>query len=890
MTAHSLSAFASKLMSMRGRIGWLFLWAVAAVWGQGGPPGASVSDLAVAVDNPNVMFAATNAGFFVSRSGGQTWSKGNGGLPSVNVRQVAGNSTVQFVALRAEGVYRSRNDAAWEFAGEGLEGNDILSIEMSPMNPDVLYAGSATGQVFQSLNGGEGWVSVDQGLDEGIYIEISASPVDPDLLFALNFSGEEVRGRLFRTQNGGESWEEVLSGPVTVTGLAFAVDSPGVLWIATGGGLFVTTDSGDSFSGPFFATTSFQDVAISPTDSGVVYASISDSNVIRTNDGGQTWVTIVPGLPRARALRLEATERSVFAGLDGSGVFRSDDGGENWSISSAGMHGADVTALSVAPAAAGSILAATSGGGMFQTHSGGEIWQESRQGFAAFQVTALRRDPADAEQVYAATSNPFFAGDGSLFKSADGGQSWEALFAGRSVFDVAVHPDDGRILWAATSTDRFFGTAGLLQSRDGGRTFDEIRGDRGELSFLDVTDIAIDSLDPRRIYVIARNPFSFPVSYRFAWTEDAGEQWFGAGFTATPLTSVAVDPGDRRRIFVGSWSGVFLSADGGENFALSNNGLPADAVVTSIAFDRNDNNAVYIATSAGVFKSMTRGAGWVAVNSGLELFPVGRVAADSSAAGHLYAATVGAGVFKTVDGGANWTPTGGLAALSSAAIVNAATFQAGGVAPGGLVSLFVQNAGPETGVAATAFDPETGRLPTLLGDVRVFFDDIAAPLFFVRRDQLNVQAPFEVAGRESVAVRVEYKGASGGVVPVNVREADAGLFSPVLNQDSSLNSAANTAARGSVVQLFATGQGTVSPVQTTGAPGPSVAPFAMPDLPVTVWVDDSEADVLFAGLTPGLVGLMQLNVRLPANANGALTIRLRVGESESPTTAVVFVD
>ena len=810
-------------------------------------------------------------------------------MPHGNVRRAAGNGAVQFAALREEGVYRSRNDAAWEFAGDGLQGNDILSIEMSPENPDVLYAGSAAGQIFQSLNGGEGWVSADRGLVEGAYVDIWASPVEPGLLFASNLSGEEARGRLFRSVNGGESWEEAISGPVAIPGVAFAADAPGTVWVATGGGLFVTADGGDSFVGPIFGAGSFQDVAVSPLDSRIVYAGTADGNVIRTTDGGENWVSIAAGLPRASVLRLEATERSVFAGLDGSGVFRSDDGGDSWRISSAGMHGADVPAVSIAPSGDGAVLASTAGGGMFRTHTGGSVWGESRSGLAAFQATSLRHDPADADRVYAGTINPFLAGDGSLYKSLDGGRSWQPLFRQLSVFAIAVHPTDGRTVWVGTPTERFFGTPGLLRSRDGGMTFEEIWGERGELNFLEATAIAIDPGDPRRVYAIVRDRFSFPTAYQFVWSDNDGERWFGAGFTATPLTAVAVDPGDSRRILVGAAPGVFLSVDGGSSFSSANDGLPEDAVVSSIVFDRNDDNAVYIATSAGVFKSMTRGAGWTSANAGLERFPVRQLAADDGAAGRLYAATPGAGVFKTVDGGANWTPTGGIAALSSAGVVNAATFQGGGAAPGGIVSLFVRNAGPETGVAATEFDPETGGLPTSLGGVRVFFDDVAAPLFFVRRDQLNVQAPFEIAGRESVAVRVEYEGMPSGAVPVSVREVDPGLFAPVLNQDFSLNGEANPAARGSVVQLFATGQGAVAPALATGAPGPAVAPFPAPDLPVRVRVGDREADVLFAGLTPGLVGLMQLNVRLPANASGAVTVRLQIGEMESPTTATAFV-
>ncbi len=879
-------------MWMGFRAWFLALLSLIALWGQGGPPGGSVRDLVVAADDPNVVFAATDAGFFISYTAGQTWEEANGGLPSFETQRVTGNSTVQFVALRDDGVYRSRNDEAWEFAGDGLEGNDILSVEMLPSDPNILFAGSITGQIFKSLNGGEGWVSASVGLFEGAYFEITASPTDPDLLFASNLSGQEVRGTLFRTTNGGDNWEDVISGPVTFGGVSYSVSTPGTAWIATSGGLFATGNSGDSFTGPAFPQAQFQDIAVSPLDSQIVFATTNDGNIIRTDDAGQNWVSVAAGIPRASVTRVEVTESYALLGLNGTGVFRSDNGGASWGISSAGMHGANVMAISVDPSTSASVLASTAGGGMFQTGTGGKIWRESRGGLRAFQVTSMQHDAGDPSVVYSGTINPFLQGDGSLFKSSDGGANWEPVFSQFAVFDVATHPSAAGTFYAGISTDQFSGRSGLLRSEDGGESFDEITGDFGELNFLDVIEIEVDRADPRRVYVIARNPFSFPASYQYVWTEDGGSRWFGSGGSSTPLTAIWVDPNDRSRVLIGSTIGMFRSTDGGAGFDLAIDGLPSDAAlaVTSIVSDQNGNGAVYISTSDGVFKSENRGDSWVAADSGLEPFIVRQLAVDPNEAGHLYAATFVAGVFKTIDGGANWNATGGLAALTSAGIVNAATFQAGGIAPGEIVSLFVQNAGPEAGISATAFDPETGKLPTTLAGVRVFFGDTAAPLFFVRRDQLNVQAPFEIAGLEVVGVRVEYEGATSGVVPVSVRESDPGLFAPVLNQDSTLNSEVNAAARGSVVQMFATGQGSVTPTLMTGAPGPGVAPLPVADLPVKVFVNGQEATVLFAGMTPGLVGVLQVNVQLPVGFTGVVTIRLEIAGIESPTTTMVFVN
>ena len=878
-------------MGMGIRVCYLALLALVTLWGQGGPPGTTVRDLVVAADDPTVVFAATDAGFFISYTSGQTWVEGNGGLPSFDVQRVAGDSNVQFAALGEDGVYRSRNDEAWVFAGDGLQGSNILSVETLPSDPDILFAGSATGQIFLSLNGADGWISASVGLLEGAYFEISASPTDPDLLFASNVSLAEARGRIFRSRNRGESWQEAIAGPVTFSGVSFSLTTPGTLWIASSGGLFGSTDSGDTFEPHFVGQGQFQDVAVSPVDSQVVFATTTDGNIIRTDDGGQTWVSVAIGLPRTTITRVEVTEQYALLGLSGTGVYRSDNGGASWGISSAGMHGADVMAISVDPLTQGPVLASTAGGGMFQTRTGGSVWQESRGGLRAFQVTSMQHDPVNPSIVYGGTINPLLAGDGSLYKSLDGGVSWQAIITQVSVFDVATHPTASGTIYVGIPTDQFSGRSGLLRSSDGGDSFEEITGDFGELGFHDVIEIEVDRDDPRRVYAIVRNPFLFPPDYQLVWTEDEGRSWLGSGATTTPLSAVWVDSTNRSRVLIGTTIGMFRSTNGGASFDPANVGLPSDVAVSvsSVVSDSNDNSAVYISTSAGVFKSEDRGDSWVAADSGLEPFLVRQLVVDPSAAGQLYAGTLVAGVFKTVDGGANWVATGGLAELSSLGVVNAASFQPGGIAiaPGEIVSLFVQNAGPEVGVSATAFDPETGKLPTTLAGVRVFFGDTAAPLFFVRRDQLNVQAPFEIAGLDLVGVRVEYEGASSGVIPVKVRPSDPGLFAPVLNQDSTVNTEANAAARGSVVQFFATGQGSVTPAVMTGAPGG--VPLSFADLEVKAFVNGQEATVLFAGLTPGLVGLLQVNVQLPVGFTGPVTIQLEIGGIESASTTTVFV-
>jgi uncharacterized protein (TIGR03437 family) len=183
------------------------------------------------------------------------------------------------------------------------------------------------------------------------------------------------------------------------------------------------------------------------------------------------------------------------------------------------------------------------------------------------------------------------------------------------------------------------------------------------------------------------------------------------------------------------------------------------------------------------------------------------------------------------------------------------------VTPGEIVSIFGVDLGPAEGVQP-GIDPQTGRLATSAAGVRVFFNDVAAPLFFVRADQLNVQVPFEVAGLSRVTVRVEFEGAVSARVSLPVLPSHPGQFAPVLNQDGALNSEDNRENPGRVVQLFATGQGLVDPALDTGALAPGMEPFPRATETVRVTIGGRSAPVHFSGLAPGFVGLLQVNAQI----------------------------
>jgi uncharacterized protein (TIGR03437 family) len=229
----------------------------------------------------------------------------------------------------------------------------------------------------------------------------------------------------------------------------------------------------------------------------------------------------------------------------------------------------------------------------------------------------------------------------------------------------------------------------------------------------------------------------------------------------------------------------------------------------------------------------------------------------------------------------------------AAGVVNAASYQGGAVSPGEIVAIFGAAIGPANLAGAQIGSP--GFLDNSLAGARVYFDGILAPLVYTSAKAGTAIVPYEVAGKTSTQVQIEYLGAFSDPVNVPVAAAIPGLFTKdfsgtgqgaILNHDGSLNSAANPAARGSIVSLYATGEGETNPAGLDGMLAGAAPP--KPRLPVTATIGGISAEVTYAGGATGLVaGGMQINVRVPASIapGGAVPVVITIGDVALPLPA-----
>jgi uncharacterized protein (TIGR03437 family) len=192
-------------------------------------------------------------------------------------------------------------------------------------------------------------------------------------------------------------------------------------------------------------------------------------------------------------------------------------------------------------------------------------------------------------------------------------------------------------------------------------------------------------------------------------------------------------------------------------------------------------------------------------------------------------------------------------------------------------------------------------------------DDLQAPIYYISPTQVNFQVPSNAPiGAVRIAVRTADTGelvAGGGLL---VSSVGPGIFTAnsggtgqaaAVNQDGTINSTSNPAPVGSIISIYATGQGQVSPAVVDGtaaSSSPLSNTIAVPTSSSTTCLNSQPSmcvavgssgfgDVKYSGLAPGFIGLWQINVLIPSGATGVVPIRVIINGTPSQIGATIAV-
>ncbi len=580
-------------------------------------------------------------GIYKSTDGGENWTnvglKNSERISRILVDPANGNNVLACATGHLwddndeRGVYKTSDGGkTWNKVLAGANGSSgCAMLATSPQDPKTIFAstwdfrrqgwtfrsGGPGSGLFKSTDGGDHWTEITsanaQGMPEKPYgrIAVAVAPSKPNVVYAMI---ESKQSALFRSDDAGKTWKKLDSSQFMVwRPFYFAnlivdpknenkIYKPDLI-------LLVSTDGGRSFSSTANAHGDFHTVWIDPANPNLVYAG-DDGGFWSSVDGGTRWTHAI-NLPDSQFYHVstdDADPYHVFGGLQDNSVWMGDSsypGGvtnSRWE----NLYGGDGFWVFPDPADNAYVYAESQGGEVARvnrhTLEGRNIKPQ-----AGYNEKKLRFNWNTPIHMSPNEKGTIYIGAQYLFRSRDHGQSWERISPDlttndpekqkqeesggvtvdnssaemhTTIYAISESPENGRLIWAGTDD-------GNLQiTRDGAKTWtnvaDKITG-LGKNAW--VSSVKASKFDEGTAYAtFDRHTFGDMKPYAYKTTD--------FGLTWTPLITpdsgvtgyahvITEDTKDKNLLFLGTEFGMWISIDGGKDWAqYRGSNFPAVAV------------------------------------------------------------------------------------------------------------------------------------------------------------------------------------------------------------------------------------------------------------------------------------------------------------------------
>ena len=346
----------------------------------------------------------------------------------------------------------------WRMIGP-FRGGRVNAVSGVPGQPTVFYFGSVGGGLWKSYNSGRTWAPIFDGQDVASIGAVAVAPSSPDTIY-VGTGEADMRSQItygdgmYKSTDGGKTWKHIgLENTRQIGRVSVDPKNPNIVFVAALGhvygpnpdrGLFRSKDGGSTWEKVLFKNENVGaiDVAIDPTDSKTVYATLWNTRrppwsiyppsygpgggIFKSTDGGNTWKPLENGIPVDGQGRIGITisptnPRRLYAIVDAKvgGLYRSDDAGASWKL----------------------------------------ISDQKRLWGRGWYFCKIVVDPKDQDTVYVSNT--------SVYKSTDAGQTWTAIKGapgGDDYHQLWIYPADPKRMILASDQ-------GAVVTEDGAATW-----------------------------------------------------------------------------------------------------------------------------------------------------------------------------------------------------------------------------------------------------------------------------------------------------------------------------------------------------------------------------------------------------------------------------------
>ena len=613
-------------------------------------PTGSIGALAVAPSNPEIIYVgsgeglqrpdlSTGDGMYKSIDGGKTWRH----LGLRDAQQIGAilvdprDPNLVYVAAlghpygpnEERGVFRSTDGGEhWQKILYKDVDTGAIALAFDPSNSKVIYAdlwsarqgpwengawqGPGSG-LYKTTDGGNTWKQLTKGLpkfEQGLgRIGIAVAPSDPNRIYATVDSGQA--GGIYRSDDAGESWEQVTAEKrVWARGSDFAeIDVDPInkdIVYCSAVEVYKSTDGGKTFTGFKGAPggDDYHTMWINPDNPKIMLLAVDQGAVITVN-GGETWSSWY-NQPTAQFYHVITDNRFpywVYGGQQESGSAAVKSRGDNGAISFRDWRTIGVEEYGyVAPDPLNPNIVYGGKATRFDATTG-QVQNVAPEVLRSGKYRFLRTAPIMFSPI---KPHPLYLAGNVLFKTINGGMSWEIISPDLSrerpevpesigvfrrpematqprrgvIYAIAPSPKDINTIWAGTDD-------GLVHvTKDGGKTWLNVTPP-AITSWSKISQIDAGHWDTSTAYIAVnriRLDDQRPHIYR---TTDSGTTWreITNGLPTGPINTVREDPQQRGLLFAGSETEVYVSFDSGDHWQSLRLNMPATSIRDLVVHD-----------------------------------------------------------------------------------------------------------------------------------------------------------------------------------------------------------------------------------------------------------------------------------------------------------------